>query len=940
MKHICSIGLALIFFLSVQTAWGQTVVTDRINEPSDVERGPSLSKMEKKAAESYAQKNFYAAMKYYRIVLKTEPLNVNALKGYGESALEITALDSAEAAFQRLVDRGLSPSPDYFPKMRLAEVKVRKGDYDGAIVLYDDVISVPQTPAVTPEIIALAKSRKEFCEWALEGRDNPDILEETYTLLDTLNVNTREYSEYAAEPTEKGLYFSSYKFDFKKDKAKPKRNLIKLLQAEGAKEKMSASLWEFNDIQRQHTAHITFSESGEAVYYCAGDYVEKTAEIRFDIYRRKKQADGLWGMPEKLSVNAEGYTNTKPALGTLPGDKYETLFFVSDRPGGKGGRDIWYSRIIGDSLTTPLPLSAINTKGDDVTPYYHSPSNTLYYSTDGLRTIGGLDVYKSKAMPGGDWGEAKHMGTPINSPANDVYFSLGDDSRRGYMSNNTRGDLNNSEEGCCYDIYSIDFIRPKMKAIGLHADTKNPLPYTRVTLYEIDRNGQWIPIANPQPDSTSNYPFELIPGRKYVLVGEKDRFSPDTLAFSTPDEVWQGERVEKLYLKPKEINLIATVYDEDTKEPIYGATAKFYDLAQRLPNGNIVSGKGEAKTDLLPGSSNRQDYKIDFDHQYQVSMSKEGYTVGTSEIVSTLDRLDGGTIETKIYLKRGLSFKAYTINTVTKDTMRGVTYRLVELGQNGKTQTQNDPEKKDYQTSISYDKRYVIVAEKEGFLPDSLEFLTTDLEKIPFQTIVKELRMRPLDVTAFLPIPLYFDNDYPDPRTMKTTTDREYRATFVDYIRKKEEFKTEFTKGLTGADKQAGLDSLERFFEVEVRGGWNRLMEFSEALYIMLERGDSIQITLKGYASPRAGTQYNKNLTDRRVSSVHKHFDLFDGSIYKRFVDNGQLVILREANGESKAPKGISDNIADRRKSVYDVRASRERRLEIVGVKVNQDQKL
>lgn len=945
MKHICSIYCCLLFCFAVQTAWGQqTVVTDRINEPAEQERGPSLAKMEKKATESFAKKDYYAAMKYYGLVLKTDPLNVKSLSGYAESAFEIAAFDSAEVAFQKMVDHGLSPAPDYFPKMRLAETKFRKGDYDGAIVLYEDLISIPQVTPLPASLINLAKARKAFCEWALEGADNPDILENTFTLLDTVNVNSTHYSEYVAHPTDKGLYFSAYRFEFKKDKANPRRNLIKLLNAEGTNEKMQVTESEFNDPKHQHTAHVAFSESGNAVYFAAGDYVGKTAEIRFDLYRRKKLEDGNWGLPEKLNaVSLEGYTSTEPSLGTLPGEKNETLFFVSDRPGGKGARDIWYSKIIGDSLSAPMPLDALNTTGNDVTPYYHSPSNTLYYSTEGdenLKTLGGLDVYKSKYSAQGSWAEPKHMGTPINSPANDVYFALGDNSRRAYLSSNRRGDYNKSEEGCCYDIYSIDFIRPKMKAIALHADTKDILPYTRVRLYEIGKNGELIPIGNPQPDTSSTYPFEVIPGKKYVLIGDKDRFVSDTLEFSTPDEVWQGERVEKLYLKPKKVDLVVTIYDKDTNEPITGATAKFFDLAVKLPNGNIVATKGEGKLEVLPDNSNRKEYKINFDHQYQVAAWKEGYTVDSTDVISTINRLDDGTIEAKLYLQRGLSFKAYTINTITRDTMRGVTYRLVDLGPSGKTLIQTDPLKKDYRTTIAYDHRYMIVAEKEGFLPDSLEFLTSGLEKIPFQSIVKELRLRPLDVNAFLPIPLYFDNDYPDPRTTKQTTEFEYRKLFVDYIRKKDEFKDEFTNGMGGQSKQAALDSIEHFFEVEVRGGWNRLMEFSEALYIMLDRGDSIEITLKGYASPRAGASYNKNLTDRRVSSVYNHFEIFDGGIYKRFRDNGQLVILREANGESKSPKDISDNIADRRRSVYDVRASRERRLEIVGVQVNRDQRI
>jgi hypothetical protein len=108
----------------------------------------------------------------------------------------------------------------------------------------------------------------------------------------------------------------------------------------------------------------------------------------------------------------------------------------------------------------------------------------------------------------------------------------------------------------------------------------------------------------------------------------------------------------------------------------------------------------------------------------------------------------------------------------------------------------------------------------------------------------------------------------------------------------------------------------------------------------MMERGDRIEITLKGYASPRAATNYNLNLTSRRVSSVLNHFLIFDGGIYKKFVDNGQITIVREPNGETKSAKGVSDEINDERKSIYSVPASRERRLEIIGVRVNEIKKL
>jgi hypothetical protein len=458
-----------------------------------------------------------------------------------------------------------------------------------------------------------------------------------------------------------------------------------------------------------------------------------------------------------------------------------------------------------------------------------------------------------------------------------------------------------------------------------------------LTLIELDN-----PNAKPQRiavDASGKQHFDLLPGKRYQIIAEKDRFSPDTILFSTPPRPWRAEMVKKLYLEPTTPNLVVTVYDKDSNEPILGATAKLFDLGQKLPNGNFVVGKNEPQIDSHT-DNNRYDYPLDIDHKYQAVGSKAGYTVDSSAIVSTIGIKGAQTLEAKLYLRRGITLNAFTINHLTHDTLYNVTYRLLELPSEQQKNTYISPIGKNYQSTITFEKRYRIIASKEGFSSDSLDFSTVNLPKINFQTVTKELRLRPLRLTSYLPIPLYFDNDEPDKRTLARTTPREYRATYVDYIRRKEEFIEKYTEGMPALEKEIAAAEIDTFFERDVRGGWNRLMEFSEVLYEMLTKGDSIVITLKGYASPRAGSAYNKNLTDRRVSSVYNHFDIFDGGIYKKYVDSKQLVINREANGEAKAPPGISDNIKDERKSIYDVRASRERRLEIIGVNVNKVNKL
>jgi len=917
MKQVCPTYLFLFFSLITQVAWGQTpdstalrvdstryrtVVSDRLNEMDERERGPSIGKLLKKANESFGKKNFYAAMKYYSFVLKPEPLHVEALQGYGESAFAISSLDSAESAFQRMVDRGLSTSPDYFPKMRLAEVKFRKGDYDGALALYHDIATVPQNPPVPKDLIQIAKEKKALCLWAQEeGIDNPYIIKQnaackidTCYLLDTAQISTPDYAEYAAYPFEGNLYFSAYRFDYKKDKQNPKRNTVKVLKAAGVNgdlgpsQKMEVSEWEFNDLKRQHTAHFTFNKSRNTVYYTLGDFVRDSANIRFEIYRRKKnEADTTWSQPEKLNaVNMAGFTNTEPSIGALPGQDFETLFFVSDRPdeNGQVDKDIWFSKIIGDSLTPPQPLVDLNTGGNDVTPFYHAASNTLFYSTDGLRTLGGLDVYKSRLGTDGHWTTPVHMGPHINSSANDAFFVLDEQSKRGFFSSNRNGSINYSEEGCCYDIFYVDFLT-QYRAIALHDLTHKSLPFTQISLHEIGANGQFIPVANPAADSSSSYPFNLGMNRRYALIAEKEGFRGDTLLIKTPEEFWTKEIVDTLYLRPH-VNLIASVYDADTKEPIYGATTTFFDLGTQTKAGTFLINTGVGTVEVLPDDSNTKNYKIDFEHKYRVLAAKEGYVshiskADSSEIVSTIGNVDGGTYEVKLYLHRPSFLEEYLPITLYFD---------------------ND-----------YPKR---IRATDPQLAD-----TDD----PFLTEMKAALLRnPKD-------PNYHDTILLD-----------YQKTFVDYIRKKDEYKKGFTSVLSGQQKQNELDSIEYFFEKEVRMNWDSFFSLSDKIDLMLQNGDTIFLTLKGYASPLSNPDYNFHLTNRRIASVYNHFMIFDGEIFTKYREvggNKQLRFIREANGDGTAPPNMNKDPKNRRLSVYDYHVSRERRVQIIGAKVSKASK-
>ena len=99
-----------------------------------------------------------------------------------------------------------------------------------------------------------------------------------------------------------------------------------------------------------------------------------------------------------------------------------------------------------------------------------------------------------------------------------------------------------------------------------------------------------------------------------------------------------------------------------------------------------------------------------------------------------------------------------------------------------------------------------------------------------------------------------------------------------------------------------------------------------------LQAGYTIELILKGYASPRAETRYNKLLSERRINSIENEILRFRNGIFKSFADTKRLSFTHEPFGEEKSKQGISDDLINQRLSVYSIDASQERRVEIINV--------
>jgi hypothetical protein len=203
---------------------------------------------------------------------------------------------------------------------------------------------------------------------------------------------------------------------------------------------------------------------------------------------------------------------------------------------------------------------------------------------------------------------------------------------------------------------------------------------------------------------------------------------------------------------------------------------------------------------------------------------------------------------------------------------------------------------------------------------------------------------KPIDSTAVLinqmkvlvPLTLYFHNDEPEPKTKVIVTKKNYKKTYEDYTILKSKYFSEYAKGLEGDQKDFAINRIENFFEDSVDAGMQDLDKFALLLDQVLLRGEKVKITMKGYCSPLASTDYNVNLAKRRISSLRNYFMEYGNGKFVKYVDNtnaneGRIEFFNEDIGELPVST-VSDDVKDVRNSVYSPFAASERKIQIIAI--------
>ncbi|HSA43806.1 MAG TPA: hypothetical protein P5112_09005 [Bacteroidales bacterium] len=412
--------------------------------------GQGIAELISKGDELYDEGDYFGASAYYYQVLTQDSTRYKIAYRYAESSRLFNEYREA-TRWYRFILR--SPESRRFPDARfwLAMMLKNTGDYQAAIQHFEEYIKDQGGKA---EFYQRAISESLACKWAAEA------------ILDTLpftvvhpgsDINSAYADFGAVQMGDSLLFFSSLQFEYDApyESLLPGMFLTRIFQSRitpaGFSEARALET-RIND-KSTHNANLCFSSNHQLFFFsrCAD---ERRPELRCELYLSKLK-NGKFTRPVALpnTINKSGYTATQPAM--AHGAKEDILFFVSDRPGGLGGKDIWFSVVRKGKVFPPANLGPpVNTPGNEITPFYDNKTGTLYFSSDGHKGFGGYDIFRSKGSYN-TWSMPENVGHPLNTSYNDLYYTINETDSSGYLTSNRPGSYFIKKETCCNDIYQV-----------------------------------------------------------------------------------------------------------------------------------------------------------------------------------------------------------------------------------------------------------------------------------------------------------------------------------------------------------------------------------------------------------------------------------------------------------------------------------------------------
>jgi outer membrane protein OmpA-like peptidoglycan-associated protein len=312
------------------------------------------------------------------------------------------------------------------------------------------------------------------------------------------------------------------------------------------------------------------------------------------IYRSDLK-NGIWGPMIKLNsnVNLDAFNAIQPFV-TADGKQ---LYFVSDKPGGQGGNDIWVSDLDADGnpVNSVNLGNTINTPLDEQAPYYDKKNNRLVFSSKGLTGLGGFDLFTSTGNMG-YWGKPENMGYPLNSAKDDLYYSVdANNPEKFYISSDRQSD-------CCLEVFEAYDKRFTLKGLVTDCDTHKPLAGAKVSF--VDSISKKV-IKEVTLGRDAQYVFDVTTNRPYNLVLEKTGYFTKVVPVPQPgnklrnDTLYNADLCLQAFVVNKPIVINNILYDFNKADLRPESKVILNDLVHILKDNPKIKIELAAHTDSI-----------------------------------------------------------------------------------------------------------------------------------------------------------------------------------------------------------------------------------------------------------------------------------------------------------------------------------------------------
>lgn len=346
-----------------------------------------------------------------------------------------------------------------------------------------------------------------------------------------------------------------------------------------------------------HDGPACFTEDGNTVYFTRSNS-EKDGKLRknskhennLKIYKAEFKGE-KWTNITELPFNSDDYSCGHPSLSS----DGKTIFFVSDKPGGMGGTDIYKSIWNGKEWDAPINLgSSVNTEGNEMFPYMHN-DGTLYFSSDAHNNLGGLDVFMT-TWDGKKWLQVENLNYPLNSSSDDFAFIMNKDNKTGYVSSNRNGNdkiYEVTKNDPTFILSGVVRHKGKMQGVDSAVIEFNNITSGKKELFYSDSRGL--------------YKGKLKPGSEYVISAGRAMYFPitspikiSTLGKKTSENFIANFELDQIIIQ-KPIVLQNIYYDLDKWNIRPDAATELNKLVQVLKDNPRIQIELSSHTDSRAG---------------------------------------------------------------------------------------------------------------------------------------------------------------------------------------------------------------------------------------------------------------------------------------------------------------------------------------------------